>query len=72
MNQTDKDWLHYTNIVLILKQWLKDGLISDKDYSKLEAETAKKFGIKNNGIYRSINLIYSPFRVIYMSDKKEE
>ena len=67
MNPEEQNLLHYINTILVLKNWKKSGLISDEDYI-----TARKFGIKNVSLYRSIDLLYKPFRVIYMCDKKEE
>ena len=72
MNPEEQNLLHYINTILVLKNWKKSGLISDEDYIKMEAKTARKFGIKNVSLYRSIDLLYKHFRVIYMCDKKEE
>lgn len=72
MNPEEQNLLHYINTILVLKNWKKSDLISDEDYIKMEAKTARKFGIKNVSLYRSIDLLYKPFRVIYMCDKKEE
>lgn len=72
MNVSDKNTLHYVNAIIVIRNWLNDGLIDNKDYEKMEAKIAKKFGIKNVDIYRSIDLLYVPFRAIYMCDKKED
>lgn len=72
MNPEELNQLHYINTIVVLQNWRKQGLISDEDYTKMEAKSARKFGIKNVSLYRSIDLLYKPFRVIYMCDKKEE
>ena len=72
MRLDDKNTLHYVNTILTLKKWLNAGFIDAEDYEKMEARAAEKFGIKSIDIYRSIDLLYIPFRVIYMCDKKEE
>ena len=58
MNPEEQNLLHYINTILVLKNWKKSGLISDEDYIKMEAKTARKFGIKNVSLYRSIDLLY--------------
>lgn len=72
MNPEELNQLHYINTIVVLQNWRKQGLISDDDYTKMEAKTARKFGIKNVSLYRSIDLLYKPFRAIYMCDKKED
>ena len=72
MNPEEQNLLHYINTILVLKNWKKSGLISDEDYIKMEAKTARKFGIKNVSLYRSIDLLYKPFRVIYIHNKKRK
>ena len=52
MNPEEQNLLHYINTILVLKNWKKSGLISDEDYIKMEAKTARKFGIKNVSLYR--------------------
>ena len=72
MKHKEQNLTNYINTILVKKKKKKSGLISDEDYIKMEAKTARKFGIKNVSLYRSIDLLYKPFRVIYMCDKKEE
>lgn len=52
----------YINCVLIAKRMLKQGLIDQDDFNKMEEAVATNYGIKNNSIYRTIDLIYSYFR----------
>ena len=72
MNPVELNQLHYINTIVVLQNWHKQDLISDDDYTKMEVKTARKFDIKNVSLYRSIDLLYKPFRAIYMCDKKED
>lgn len=54
-----------------IKKMFFDGLITDKEYLKSEAFLANKYCIKKFSLYRANDLINSPFRVMYISEKKE-
>lgn len=54
-----------------LKAMYKDGLIDAKDYQKAESFLAKKYCIKKVSLYRTNDLINTPFRVMYIHGKKE-
>lgn len=54
-----------------IKKMFFDGLITDKEYLKSEAFLADEYCIKKFSLYRANDLINSPFRVMYISEKKE-
>lgn len=53
------------------KLMLKKGIITDKDYAKIENKMADKYCIKKGSIYRLNGLLLTPFRVIDMCDERE-
>lgn len=47
----------FYSIMLQAKQMLKQGIIDDRDYYKIEDKTAKKYCIKKCSLYRVNDLI---------------
>lgn len=52
----NEDTLNYINMIHIIKSWFIDNIIDEKDFIKIESYLAKKYGIKNNNIYRTKQL----------------
>ena len=55
-----------------LKTMYKNDLIDAKDYQKAESFLTKKYCIKKVSLYPPNDLIYLPFRAMYIHGKKEE
>jgi hypothetical protein len=68
----NKDVINYLNAMFQVRAMAKQGLIDEKDYCKIEKRMAEKYNQKNTSLYRLNDLLFSPFRVINMIQKKEE
>lgn len=62
----------YVNAMVQAKTMLKQGVINEKEYLKIEQRMANKYSLNLLSIFRLNDLIFSPFRVIYMIPNKEE
>lgn len=49
--------IDYELAMSVFSQLLNKGLLTQKEYEKLEKKTAKKYGLKKGSIYRRNNLI---------------
>jgi hypothetical protein len=49
--QMHKNIMMYQIMVDILKKWLKSGVISKKDYEKMNTKIAEKYGLSLSGIF---------------------
>lgn len=49
--------LRYKSAMAVIERWLKNGLISEGEYTKIETIIAEKYGISSCSIYRSNCLI---------------
>lgn len=49
--------IDYELAISVLNQLLESGLLTQKEYEKLENKVAKKCGLKNDSIFRINNLI---------------
>jgi len=67
----DKDSINYLNTMFQLRAMARQGLISEKDFIKIEEKMANKYNQKETSIYRLNDLIISPFRVINIIQEKE-
>ena len=61
----------YYSSMLPVRKMLESKIISEEDYKKAETHLAEKYCIKISNIYRLNDLIKTPFRVMYICDKKE-
>ena len=61
----------YYSSMAIFVSMKNAGVLSTDDYLKAEALIAEKYCIKKGNLYRLIDLIIVPKRVINTSDKKE-
>ncbi len=57
-------------MVTIFK-WFKEGIIDEKEYRKMEASLAKKYGIKDDSIFRTYNLNKIQVNGMYIHEEKE-
>ena len=67
----DKDSINYLNTMFQLRAMARQGLITEKDYIKIEEKMANKYNQKETSLYRLNDLIISPFRVINIIQEKE-
>jgi hypothetical protein len=44
--------IHYRAAVAVFRTWLESGLITDADYSEIEAGIAEKYSLPERSIYR--------------------
>jgi hypothetical protein len=44
--------IHYRAAVAVFRAWLESGLITDADYSEIEAAAAEKYSLPERSIYR--------------------
>ena len=65
------DETKYLNAMFQAKVMLYKGLISDKEYQKIEINMAKKYHQNKTSLYRLNDLINNRFRAIYMIPNKE-
>lgn len=49
--------INYLNAMHQAKLMFKEGIIDEKDYSKIEAKMAKKYGLKSTSLLRENELI---------------
>jgi len=63
--------INYLNAMAQAKLMLKNGIITEKEYLKIEQKMAQKYSLNLLSLYRLNDLILFPFRVIYMIPKKE-
>ncbi len=61
----------YYKSLIPVREMLKKGLISNKDFQLAEDFLAKKYCIKKGNIYRSNDLINIKNRAIYMMPKED-
>ena len=64
--------ISYLNAMHQAKLMLLQGIISYKDYMKVEDKMAKKYKLKKLSLYRQNDLIKSEIRAITMIPKQEE
>lgn len=62
----------YYKSLIPIREMLKKGLLSDKDFQIAEDFLAKKYCIKKDSLYRANDLINNRFRAIYILPKKED
>lgn len=48
----DKAIIHYRIAVQALKQWVKEGIITEAEFFKIEALIADKYDLSKGSIYR--------------------
>lgn len=58
----NENLVSYINANLIAKRMLKQGIIDEDDYKKIDDNLKKKYCINNNNLYLQIDLIYTLFR----------
>lgn len=61
----------YLSSLMVIKQMLNLGLLSDKEYNESENLLANKYCINKGNLYRQNNLIIKDFRVIYVMENKD-
>lgn len=61
----------YLSSLMIFKQMLHLGLLSDKEYNESENLLSNKYCINKGNLYRQNDLIIKDFRVIYVMENKE-
>lgn len=61
----------YLNAMAQAKAMLKKGLINEKEYMKIEHRMAQKYSLNDLSLYRLNELLFFPFRAMYMIPKKE-
>ena len=64
--------ISYLNAMHQAKLMFLQGIISYKDYMKVEDKMAKKYKLKKLSLYRQNDLIKSEIRAITMIPKQEE
>lgn len=69
MKQNEIDYL---NAMAQAKAMLKQGLINEKEYLKIEQEMAQKYTLNNLSLYRLNELLIFPFRAMYMIPNSKE
>ena len=63
--------IKYLNAMAQAKSMIKQGLITEKEFMKIEAKMAEKYSLNELSIYRVNDLIISNFRDIYMLETSE-
>lgn len=72
INTYSENITQYQLTMATAKKLHKLNIINDDDFSLIEEETAKKYCIKKDSLYRANDLINNRFRVIYILPKKED
>lgn len=63
--------IKYLNAMAQAKSMIKQGLITEKEFIKIEGKMAEKYSLNELSIYRVNDLILSNFRDIYMLESSE-
>ena len=63
--------IDYLNAIAQAKAMLKRRLINEKEYLKIEQRMAQKYSLNNLSLYRLNELLFFPFRAMYMIPRKE-
>lgn len=53
------------------KAMLRKELINEKEYMKIEQKMAQKYSLNDLSLYRLNELLFFPFRAMYMIPRKE-
>ena len=65
----DSNISNYLNAMEQARIMLKNNIINDEDYLKIESEMAKKYNLKKFSLFRQNDLIKVKFWAIYMIPK---
>lgn len=63
--------IKYLNAMAQARSMIKQGLITEKEFIKIESKMAEKYSLNELSIYRVNDLILSNFRDIYMLESSE-
>ena len=66
-----KDMNRYLASAAMVKEMLFEGVISEQDLEEVEKLLNKKYGIKDNSLYRQNCLIKTPTRVMYVEERSK-
>lgn len=44
--------IHYKTAVVVFRQWLAEGIISEAELASIDAVVAQKYGLSSSSIYR--------------------
>ena len=44
--------IHYKTAVVVFRQWLDEGIISEDELAKIDTAIAEKYGLSSSSIYR--------------------